>query len=108
MPQDNPAAPGIARKSTDAAGQSDLSSEIVIAMKKQPGDVVKCTRISPDTYRCNWWAPEATGNYDNPAMKGLLVTTHRVRQSRFLQVVKGAGGLTITDLSISQREDNAA
>lgn len=67
---------------------ADLSSEIVTHVERQPGDVVKCTRISGDRYRCNWWAPEATGAYDNPGMTGLLVTTHRVRQSRFLRVTR--------------------
>jgi hypothetical protein len=80
----------------------DLSAEIALAVEKGPGDSVRCTRIWGSDYRCNWWAAEATGAYDNPGMGGLLVTTHRVRKSRFLRVTRagGAGGrLTIEDRS---------
>jgi len=77
----------------------DLSSEIVRTVEKLPGDEVRCTRVSADGYRCNWWAALPTGTYDNPLMGGLLVTTHRVRQSRFLRVTKESGRLVITVVS---------
>jgi hypothetical protein len=70
------------------ADENDLSSEIVAKVEKQVGDVVKCRRIDGDSYRCNWWAAQSTGGYDNPGMFGLLVTTHRVRKSEFLRVTK--------------------
>ncbi len=74
----------VARK----AEEDDLSAEIVAHVEKQVGDVVKCRRIDGDNYRCNWWAAQATGGYDNPGMFGLLVTTHRVRKSQFLRATK--------------------
>ena len=77
----------------------DLSEEIALTVEKQPADRVRCTRISVDTYRCNWWAPEAKSQYDNPTMSGLLVTTHRVRKSRFLRVTKTAAGLVINGMT---------
>lgn len=75
----------------------DLSAEIILAVERRAGDQVKCTRITSDTYRCNWWSAFTTDGYDNPAMSGLLVTTHRVRQSRFLHVTKNLGKLVITE-----------
>lgn len=74
----------------------DLSDEIIRTVEKLPGDEVRCTRVSADGYRCNWWAAQSTGTYDNPSMGGLLVTTHRVRKSRFLRVTKEGGRLVIT------------
>ncbi len=70
------------------AGDDDLSGEIAAHVERQPGDAVKCRRIDGDSYRCNWWAAQATGGYDNPGMFGLLVTTHRVRKSQFLRVTR--------------------
>ena len=77
-----------ARPAPGKADADDLSSEIVAYVEKQAGDVVKCRRIDKDNYRCNWWAAQATGGYDNPGMFGLLVTTHRVRKSQFLRVTR--------------------
>ena len=91
--QRNPSTPA----QTPAA--TDLSAEIALAVERRVGDQVKCTRITSDTYRCNWWSALTTDNYDNPAMSGLLVTTHRVRQSRFLHVTKTLGKLVIAEKS---------
>jgi hypothetical protein len=74
----------------------NLSSQIAEAVERQPGDRVKCTYISGNNYRVNWWAPTGTEKYDNPSMEGLLVTTHRVRQSRFLSVQTTPAGLVMT------------
>jgi hypothetical protein len=79
------------------APSADLSAEIVKKVKKEPGDRVTCRRIAGDNYRCNWWAAATAAGYDNPSMSGLTVTTHRVRQSRFLCVVSGPEGLVITE-----------
>ena len=76
----------------------DLSQEIVLAVDKLAGDHVKCTRITADTYRCNWWSHAETSGYDNPGMRGLVVTTHCVRRSRFLRVTKGDAGLVIKEV----------
>jgi hypothetical protein len=74
---------------------SDLSKEIVATIGKQRDERVTCRRIFADYYRCNWWAPQATGSYDNPCMAGLTVTTHRVRRSEWLHVTRSAAGLAI-------------
>ena len=74
---------------------TDLSAEIAAAIAREPGDRVRVTWISGCSYRCNWWAPGNAANYDNPSMTGLLITTHRVRKSRFLSVTKVGGGLLI-------------
>jgi hypothetical protein len=76
----------------------DLSQEIIESVERRPGDVVKCTRVVGDRYRCNWWAPESTRAYDNPSMVGLLVTTHRVRQSHFLRASKPNGGRLVINV----------
>ena len=85
-----PAAPGGVRHSAE-----DLSDEICSSVEKRPGDLVRCTLVCNDNYRCNWWAPQATGTYDNPGMGGLLVTTHRVRRSRFLHATRSGKQLVI-------------
>jgi hypothetical protein len=74
---------------------TDLSAEIAAAIEREPGDRVRVTWISGCNYRCNWWAPGNAAKYDNPSMTGLLITTHRVRKSRFLSVTKIGGGLLI-------------
>ena len=79
-----------APRQADGPG-GDLSTEIAAAVERWPGDSVRCTRVWGSDYRCNWWSAEPTGGYDNPAMGGLLVTTHRVRFSRFLRVTKAGG-----------------
>jgi hypothetical protein len=86
-------------------GGEDLSDEIIRSVEKNPGDLVRCTRVSVDGYRCNWWAPQATAGYDNPRMTGLLVTTHRVRRSRFLRVTKDQGHLVIRELPLRPADD---
>jgi len=75
----------------------DLSPLIARVVDREPGDQVECTRIHGSRYRCNWWAPQATSSYHNPGMKGgQLATTHRIRQSRFLDVTRTPDGLRVT------------
>jgi hypothetical protein len=74
---------------------ADLSAEIAAAIDREPGDRVRVTWISGCNYRCNWLAPVVTANYDNPTMPGLMITTHRVRKSRFLSVTRIGSGLLI-------------
>jgi hypothetical protein len=81
------------------APAGDLCAEIAAAVEKEPGDRVRVTWISGSNYRCNWWAPGNTSAYDNPGMFGLVVTTHQVRQSRFLSVTKTGDRLVIRDVS---------
>ncbi len=93
----NPPSPSPARRAQ--AVTEDLSEEISRSVEKEKGDEVKCTRISADNYRCNWWSRSSAAAYDNPGMGGLMVTTHRVRKSRFLKATKAAGRLVITEVS---------
>ena len=74
---------------------SDLSREVAAALERQPGDTIRCTRVGAETYRCNWWAPETPERLDVRTFAGLVVTTERVRQSRFLHVTRSAAGLVI-------------
>jgi hypothetical protein len=78
----------------------DLSALIAEAIQREPGDRVECMRIAGSRYRCNWWAAESTSTYDNPGMKGgQLATTHRIRQSRFIEVSRTAEGLVIREVA---------
>jgi hypothetical protein len=76
-----------------SATPEDLSEQIVQLVDRLPGDRVTCRHIVGDHYRCNWWHPQNMADYDNPKMSGLLVTTHRVRQSQFLRAIKTEGRL---------------
>ena len=73
----------------------DLSGEIARTIAREPREHVTCRRVFERHYRCNWWGVAGNGDYDNPGMQGLLVTTHRVRRSQFLRVTRTADGLTI-------------
>ena len=81
------------------ADPSDLSAEVAAALERRPGDTIRCTRVGPETYRCNWWAPEAAERLDARTFAGLVVTTERVRQSRFLHVTRSGSGLVIRTCS---------
>jgi hypothetical protein len=79
--------------------QSDLSVEITLTVKRQPGDEVRCVHVSGDKYRCNWWSPHKTDEYDNPKMcGGQLATTYRIRKSCFMRVTKIGERLTIVEM----------
>jgi len=82
------------------AAQPDLSAEIVQSVAKEYNQRVTCVHVGGNNYRCNWWSPAATNGYDNPQMRGLLVTTHVVAKSRFLKVVKVDNRLVVTDASV--------
>ena len=92
----DPEAPfGGAARGEKSVASADLSARVAAAVERQPGDTVRCTRVGEDRYRCNWWAAQSTGTYDNPGMNGLLVTTHRVRKSLFLRATQTPAGLTL-------------
>ena len=82
--------------------EPDYSDEVCQAVERLPGDQVRCTLVGNSNYRCNWWAPQGTGGYDNPAMGGLLVTTHRVRKSRLLRVTREGERLVIEEVAPPQ------
>src|SRR4051794_25732683 len=78
----------------------DLSKEIISTVKRAPGERVTCRRISGNHYRCNWWGAQNTEDYDNPAMTGMLVTTHRVIRSQMLHVTKTGKTLQIEQAAL--------
>ena len=88
------------RTPTKPPREEDLSDELSRSVEKQPGDQVRCTLVGNGNYRCNWWAPQETGSYDNPGMGGLLVTTHRVRRSRLLRVTRDGARLVIEEVAL--------
>jgi hypothetical protein len=90
------------RAGTDKVSD-DLSQEIQRTVIKEPGEFVRCTKVGANNYRCNWWGAENMGSYDNPMMAGLLVTTHRVRRSRFLTVTKDGEQLVIRGMAVGAR-----
>lgn len=86
-----------------APTDEDLSPLIITTVTRETGDVVRCTRVNRNYYRCNWWAKESTLLEDNPGMRGGQVgTTHRVRKSQFLDVIKQGERLVITVLREGQ------
>jgi len=83
----------------DRPAQPDLSAEIIQSVPKDHNQRVTCLHVCGNNYRCNWWSPAPTRDYDNPKMRGPMVTTHIVAKSRFLNVVKLGDRLQITDAS---------
>ena len=73
----------------------DLSTEIARAMPRAAGERVTCRWIAGNQYRCNWWAPADSADYDNPQMMGLTVTTHRVSRSQWVRVIKKGNRLVM-------------
>lgn len=89
---------------SDPAGRDpspgDLSDEIRATVDRQPGDIVRCTRVGDRIYRCNWWRSILVDSFDNPGMKGGQIgTTYRVDRSSFLEVTRGTSGLSIRDIT---------
>src|SRR5688572_18984337 len=93
------------RGAAPAAESLDLSARIIAEVAKLPADRVTCRRISGNSYRCNWWAPQNAAGYDNPSMEGLTVTTHRVRQSQFLRVSETYKGLVMVVMERTHPRD---
>jgi len=73
-------APGKARPKAD----EDHSRAIELAVARGPLDRVKCVRLFDDKYRCNWWAPMAAHPSNNRAFDWSTLSTHHVRESRFI------------------------
>lgn len=81
--------PNMAATQTPFPGE-DLSDEVRLTVERDPGDVVRCTRVHDNYYRCNWWRSVFVDSYDNPGMKGAqLGTTYRVSRSAYLKVTRG-------------------
>ena len=73
----------------------DLSAEIARSIARRPGEQVTCRRVGEHHYRCNWWTRLSAAKYDNPGMKGSLVTASRISQSEFLHVTRAQTRLEI-------------
>jgi hypothetical protein len=73
----------------------DLTAEIIAAVERAPGEVVKCRRIVGNYYRCNWWAPLDRAEAARGGSGALLVTTQRVVKSRLLHVTRSGARLFI-------------
>ena len=80
-----------------AAASVDLSEEISQTVEKQPSDRVRCTRISVDTYRCNWWAPDKSP-------QSFWLASGTIRRSRFVRATKNTDGLLIEDVTKAAEE----
>lgn len=89
----------------DAWKGEDLSREIAASVERLPSEVVRCTRVGLDRYRCNWWAPHDEAPRDGASMPGSIVTTHRVRRSRFLRVTRAQTGALDMAGSATQSSD---
>jgi hypothetical protein len=78
--------------------ETDLSSQIERAVKKDPLDRVRCVRVFDNFYRCNWWA-EAVGDVasKHPSVWG-AVATERVRKSRFLNATMVGDKLVVQEM----------
>lgn len=79
----------------NAGDNEDLSQEVARSVPKSAAEQVTCRRITRHHYRCNWWIPKDTGQFDNPAMEGSLVTTSRISRSQFLHAIKVNGNLKV-------------
>jgi hypothetical protein len=67
----------------------DLSDEVRLTVERGPGEIVRCTRVRENHYRCNWWRSVSIDTFDNPAMNGAQIgTTYRVCRSAYLKVTR--------------------
>ena len=81
----------------NAEGEN-LADEIRATVPREPGDIVRCTRVGHRYYRCNWWQTATGDVLSNPSANGLqLGTTSRVRKSAYLEVTRAATGLTFRE-----------
>lgn len=80
-----------------------MSAEIVRAVSKQRGDIVKCRRISTSMYRCNWFEPEPI---DAKSASQRFLNSYRIRDSKFLRVTKVDGQLMIEDITGQTASNN--
>jgi hypothetical protein len=90
-----PAGTVTAAGSTGSSDSPDISSQIVAALERRPGDVVRCTKVGGNFYRCNWWAPNAVIGHGDLGASGGTFTTSRIRKSQFLEATVTAKGLVL-------------
>jgi hypothetical protein len=86
---------GSGGKAGAAGANEDLSKELARALARNALEQVTCRRVGDHHYRCNWWTPQDTTAYDNPSMKGSLVTTSRISKSQFVHASRVGGKLTV-------------
>ena len=77
----------------------DLSRAVELAVQRQAGDRVRCARVFENYYRCNWWSPARIEVGARTLAAWEETSLHRVRQSRFLRVTNGPGGLHIEEVA---------
>ena len=96
MPDDSEVSAEVSVEVEGAAGvDEDLAVQIARSLPKKAREQITCKRVTKHHYRCNWWTLDNTAAYDNPGMRGSLVTTGRIGKSQFLRVVKVGGELKI-------------
>ena len=87
---------GAAAAATATAPGADRAAEILCTLEREPGDRLTCKRVFGDFYRCNWWAT-GTGSSDAHMIRGLEVSTYRVRKSRMVRATVAEGQLIVED-----------
>jgi hypothetical protein len=101
-PDGGNSAPGASATATATAGSrgnEDLSKEIARTVARGAAEQVTCRRVADNHYRCNWWTPQDTAGYDNPSMRGSLVTTSRISKSQFLHATRTGGKLIVREIT---------
>lgn len=93
-PAETPAGP-VARPAVAAV---NLARQIEQSVSREPSDIVRCSHVFGDFYRCNWW------NRMGPARRGLNydwagLITDQIRKSSFLKATMKAGELIVEEVS---------
>lgn len=87
---------------TTAPGRGmDLSSRICAQIERGPMEIVRCTRVQDDYYRCNWWVAVRAAPNDVDGWSRLGIgASHRIVRSSFLMVTCVDGTLNVRDASV--------
>lgn len=84
-------------------GGPDRAREIMSTLEREPGDRLTCVRVFGEFYRCNWWST-GVGPADPPMIRGLEVSTYRVRKSRLVKVTVADGHVRVEDATRAPSE----
>ena len=74
----------------------DRAREIIALLHREPGDRLTCVRVFGEFYRCNWWAAGASP-FDPAMIRGLEVSTYRVRKSCLVKATFDDGGKLLVE-----------
>lgn len=69
----------------------DLSAHIVATIERSPGEEVRCVRVLPHCYRCNWWVRDQRLSW------GGITTSGRIVKSRFLHATITPDGVLLDE-----------